>query len=349
MTTITPSPDPGDPYIADGLAALQDHLTQAARPAPTATPAGTVAVPADDVVSGEPAPVSRRVRRLRAEVAEAHQLAGLQEDDVPLLLDTPKVRKRRRKANEAARLHALSREPAQLAYSAAKARRRINIGLTVALVLALGWSTAGVQVFASDGADAWSPGWVFAWFVEPFMSIALLCFVAARAFFGTRGQPVKDPVLDRVERLFLFLTLGMNAFPYLPGVAEEFSFPRLVLHLLGPIVAYAVVTGWPRLLAQFAALDHGLPTSGPADPLTGPLTGLTYGANTAGPVRATPSPEVARLIERARELIAAGELPQAPSAYRLQRTLRCRMDDARMVRDHLSNPSSPPDPGMSRP
>ncbi|MEV7807540.1 hypothetical protein AB0O28_31790 [Microbispora sp. NPDC088329] len=265
---------------------------------------------------------TRRVQRLRAEVAEAHLLAGLQDDDAPLLLDTPKVRKRRKKAHEAARLHELSQQPVQLAYSAAKARRRVNVGLSIALALALGWSTAGVQLFAAEGAPAWSPSWLFAWFVEPFMSIALLCFVGARAYFGTRGQPADDRTLDRIEYVFVALTLGMNAFPHLPGVAEPFRFPSLVLHVLGPVVAYAVMTGWPRLLARFASLDHG-------------LTGLTYSANAHDPVRGI-GPEVARLIERARALIAVGELPAAPSAYRLQRILRCGMDDARAVRDALA-------------
>ncbi|GAA4215558.1 hypothetical protein [Microbispora amethystogenes] len=318
-TTPNPNPEPSPEEVSRGLAEIEQHLMRTAPTAPVPRPlAGGQDA---DRLPGE----TRRVRALRAEVAEAHLLAGLQDDDAPLLLDTPKVRKRRKKAQEAARLHELSQQPAQLAYTAAKARRRVNIGLTVALVLALGWSTAGVQVFASEGADPWSPGWLFAWFVEPFMSIALMSFVGAKAFFGTRGQPATDRVLDRIEYLFLALTLGMNAFPHLPGVADPFRFPSLVLHILGPIVAYAVVTGWPRLLARFASLDHG-------------LTGLTYGANADDPVRET-GPDVTALVERARALISAGELPPDPSAYRLRRVLRCGMDDARAVRDAL-NPST---------
>lgn len=330
VTPPVPAPMPDPEETSRGLAELEQHLRDQAPPAPVPAPAVE-----PTKASGE----TKRVRRLRGEVAEAHLLADLLDDDTPLLIDTPKVRKRRRKAEEAARLHALSRRPAQLAYTAAKARRRVNIGLAVALVLALGWSTAGVQVFASDGAAAWSPGWVFAWFVEPFMSIALLCFVGAKAFFGTRGQPAKDPVLNRIEFLFLSLTLGMNAFPYLPGVAEKFSFPRLVLHLLGPVVAYAVVAGWPRLLARFAALDHGL-TDG--DPVT-PLTVAAYSANTGpgdnhrkpfGGVRHGQSEDVHR--ERLRSLIASGQLPPRPSARQIQRSLGCATETASLLRDELA-------------
>ncbi|GAA1005456.1 hypothetical protein Aple_051020 [Acrocarpospora pleiomorpha] len=336
MPITTPDPTPPDPEeFTRGLAALERHLADAAAPTNTAVQ------PIHDapVVRGE----TRRVQRLRAQVAEAHLLADLQDDDIPLLLDSPKVRKRRRQAHEAARLHELSRQPAQLAYTASKARRRVNIGLTVALVLALGWSTAGVQVFASEGAPQWSPGWVFAWFVEPFMSIALLCFVGAKAFFGTRGQPANDRVLDRIEWLFLGLTLGMNAWPHLPWSlpeGEEFSFARLVLHILGPVVAYAVVTGWPRLLARFAALDHRL---------TNPLTVAAYSENTDpdrdhrkpfGGVRNGLSEGAHR--ERLRDLIASGQLPKQPSARAIQRALGCATETASRLRDELADPN--PDP-----
>jgi hypothetical protein len=339
MTIATPEPNPDD--IARGLVELERHLASQPPPVtnlnngnghPDLTPQGRRPGRADRKTSGQ----TRRVQRLSAQVAESHLLAELLADDTPLLIDSPKVRKQRRKATEAARLHALSRQPAQLAYTAAKARRRVNMGLTVALVLALGWSTAGVQVFAADGAPAWSPGWVFAWFVEPFMSIALLCFVGARAFFGTRHQPADDDVLSRIERLFLALTLGMNAFPYLPFVAEPFSFSRLVLHLLGPIVAYAVVTGWPRLLARFATLDHGLPGDDP----TAPLTVAAYSVNTGpggdhrkpfGGIRHGQSEDVHRA--RLRDLIDSGQLPPYPSARAIQRALGCATETASLLRD----------------
>ncbi|MFF4198269.1 hypothetical protein [Nonomuraea sp. NPDC001831] len=270
---------------------------------------------------------TKRVRRLRAEVAEARALATLQDDDTPLLLDTPRVRKRRKKAHEAARLHLLGQDPAMRAWQAARMRRLLVTAAMVALTLALAWSTAGVQHFAADGAKAWSPGWIFAWLVEPFMSLALLVVVGARAYLGTRGQPLNDPKLIRIEYQFLGLTLGMNAWPYLPWTDDDFTFSRLVLHTLGPVVAVAIVAALPIILAAFSRLDHAHAGGG--------LTGLTYSANTDDRVRRTAA-EVAPLIERAQILITAGTLPANPSAYKLQRALRCGMDDARTVRDALA-------------
>ncbi|WP_169948629.1 hypothetical protein [Microbispora sp. H11081] len=312
MNLTNPLPEPNPEEVSRGLAAIEQHLAQTA-PVPRPPVSRTGSVPGE----------TRRVQRLRAEVAEAQLLAGLQDDDAPLLLDTPRVRKRRKKAHEAARLHALGQDPAMRAWQASRMLRLLVTAALVSLALALGWSTAGVQSFAADGAASWSPGWLFAWLVEPFMSLALLVVVGARAYLGTRGQPLNDPKLIRIEYLFLGLTLGMNAWPHLPWAlpqGESFSLSRLVLHILGPVVAVAVVTALPIILAAFTTLDHRQ---------AGRLTGLTYSANAH-------SPEVARLIERAQALIATGELPTAPSAYRLQRILRCGMDDARAVRDALA-------------
>ncbi|MGJ6968920.1 hypothetical protein ACSDR0_44175 [Streptosporangium sp. G11] len=314
MTTPTPEPSPDD--VARGLAEFERHLAEQVPTLPEALPVES---------GGE----TKRVQRLRAEVAEAHQLAALQGDDAPLLLDTAKVRKRRKQAREAARLHELGQDPAMRAWQAARMRRLLVAVAMVSLTLALAWSTAGVQAFAAEDAPAWSPAWMFAWLVEPFMSMALLFVVGARAYLATRGQPIISRTLVRIEGLFLALTFGMNVWPYLPWSlpqGETFKVSGVVLHILGPTIAVAIVLALPIVLSAFAALDHSQGGGG--------LTGLTYSANAHDPVRA-PGPDVARLIDRARTLIAAGELPELPSAYRLQRALRCGMDDARVVRDAL--------------
>ncbi|MEU7913472.1 hypothetical protein [Microbispora bryophytorum] len=300
MTAAAPTPEPRPEDIERGLAELERHLAAQA-------PATEQPREADGV--------TKRVRRLRAEVAEAHLLAKLQDDDAPLLLDTPKVRKRRKAAYEAARLHELAQDPIMRAWQADRMRRLLLVAAMVSLTLALGWSTAGVQGFAAEGAPQWSPAWIFAWFVEPFMSLALLVVVGARAYMGTRGQPITSKTLTRIEWLFLALTLGMNAWPHLPGVVDEFTVSGLVLHILGPVVAVAVVTALPIILAAFAGLDHG------------PRTGPSYRANTG--------PDIDALAARARLLIASGELPPTPGADKIRRALGCGMDTARAVRDAL--------------
>ncbi|MEU8035730.1 hypothetical protein [Streptosporangium sp. NPDC049078] len=298
MSLTTPTPEPDD--VARGLAELE--LLANTTPAPSAV----------DTTLGE----TKRVRQLRAEVAEAHLLAQLQEDDTPLLLDTVKVRKQRKKAGEAARLHQLAQDPTMRAWQAARMRRLLVTGAMVALALAIAWSTVGVQKFAADDAAPWTPAWIIAWLVEPFLSLALMVVVGARAYAGAAGQPIESTTLQRIEWLFLALTLGMNAWPYLPGIAAEFSMSQLMLHMLGPIVTVAIVTALPIILAAFSNLDHGSPTGRGA-------TGGSYRAN------------VDALTARARALIAAGELPEQPSATRIRQALGCGTGPASAVRDAL--------------
>ncbi|GLZ15649.1 hypothetical protein Acsp04_58840 [Actinomadura sp. NBRC 104425] len=328
MNTQIPSagaPDPDD--VSRGLAELERHLAEVADA--TATDGAEL----EDAPSGE----TRRVRRLRAEVAEAHLLAELYQDDTPLTIDSPRVRKRRRKVAEAHRLHELSRDPRALAWQAARVRR-IAIGASMtALGLALGWSTVGVQAFAADGAPTGSAVWWFGWTVEPFLSLALLSIVGVRAFLGAHGQPVASRKLNWLEGLFLSLTVFMNAWPHLPGVADTFAVERLVVHLIGPIVAVAIVTGLPVILAALSRLDID-DLDAPYRPLTGP----EYRGNApTGPVVETDSGKAGRADEEADairqtlELIRSGELPENPSANAIRQRLGCGMTRARAIRDAL--------------
>ncbi|MFC3982828.1 hypothetical protein [Streptosporangium jomthongense] len=270
---------------------------------------------------------TRQVRQLRAKVAEARLLLDLQEDDAPLLLDTPKVRRRRRAAHEAARLHELAQDPVMRAWQASRTRRLLVTGAMVSLTLALGWSTAGVQEFAADGAPTWSPAWMSAWFVEPFVSLALLVVVGARAYLATRGRPLDDPKLARIEWLFLLMSLGMNAWPYLPwslADGEAFSVADLAMHLIGPVVAVTIVTALPIILAGFTALDHGRRYGG---------TGAEYRANavTRYPSAYTVAPDIEVLATRVRRMIEIGELPAEPGIHKIRKVLGCGTDTARDV------------------
>jgi hypothetical protein len=325
MNTIRADEPPDEPTpeeVERALAELEDHV---AEHAPDPEPS-TALVPLEGGMT-------KRVRQLRAEVAEAHLLAELQDDETPLLLDTKRVRKHQKRAAEAARLHQLAQDPMTRAYRVLRTRRRLIAVAMVALTLALAWSTAGVQAFASEGAEKWSPSWVFAWFVEPFMSLALLVVVGSRAYLATLSQPIESPTLVRIERLFLGLTLGMNAWPYMPWMVEEWSFSRLVLHVLGPIVAVAIVIALPIILAAFTRLDLGLSSRG--------ATGRSFRRNALGESGvesgATGLDEVEIKAIRIRRMINAGELPKEPGVEKIRTALSCATATARAVRDRLAD------------
>lgn len=233
---------------------------------------------------------TRRVRRRAAEHAEAHRLLALESDLAPFQVTTDKVRTRRKAVEQAAALWRLDRDPRVLAYRDSRMRRLVLAVALTSLTLALAWSTAGVQAFAAEGAPAGGPRWWFAWLAEPFCSLALLMVVAGRAYLTTRGHPLNDRAVDRTEWVFLGLTLGMNAWPHLPGVAADFTVSSLVLHLLGPIVAVAVVRCLPRLLAAFAGLTlPGADADAGAAPVTARGEGRTEAAS-GEPNQAAPMP-----------------------------------------------------------
>ena len=329
-TTPFPAPEPDD--VSRGLAELELYVARQT-PAPSTAPAAAAPV----VETG----LTKRVKRLHAQVAEARLLLGLQDDDTPLMVDSRKVRRRRRKSHEAARLFELAQDPAMQVYQTMRVRRLLVAVAMASLTLALAWSTAGVQRFAADGAGPGSPSWLFAWLVEPFLSLGLLLVVGARAYLGTRGTVLDHPTVRNIERLFLGLTVGMNAWPYLPIVAEKFSMARLVLHILGPIVAMAIVTALPVILAAFTTLDHPpIPDHHTARPASSPQGAPTVvdqqwstpdGASSEVFRGRTADEHRAEL----RRLIACGQLPPVPSARAIQNALRCREELSRVLRNEL--------------
>ncbi|MBB5852503.1 conjugal transfer protein TraI [Amycolatopsis umgeniensis] len=368
--------DNGDQEFSTGLAALEKHLADVAAqptdPAPPPDPPMPDEVPDNGPATSEVAgPVhrrpgrTRRVQRRIAEHAEAHQLLTLEHDDAPFEVTSDKVRARRKAVVEASRLWRLDRDPRVLAYRDARMVTLITRLALVSLVLALAWSTAGVQVFAAEGAAQWSPQWWFAWLVEPFCSLALLMVVGGKAYLATRGHEVADKGLDRAEWVFLSLTLGMNAWPHLPGITEEFTVSALVLHILGPIVAMAVVRALPRLLAAFRglALDLEDPPVTEPDPGTGAVTAVTAtGPPTEKPVpvRTAPARRSAPATRPARSTIPEPkrrDLTQLRAEFQkalvsrpdgfdpangasIMRTLKCAKKYANQLRDeHLNRPS----------
>lgn len=265
---------------------------------------------------------TRRVRKLASNVAEARQLVTLQEAAELTAAHSRRVLRTIRRGAEAAKLVRLRQHPAFVALATVRARMAVTTTGFVALVIALGWSTAGVQRFASSEAQQFSPQWWFAWCVEPFVALALLTVVAARAFLASRGQSVADPVVRRVEWLFLTATLLMNTWRYLPGVAAPFQFDQLIVHMLGPVVAVCVVTVLPVL---WVAIDHV-----PAPPSIRPPESTTAQRT---------DERVASAVARARELIQGGRLPPSPSANAVHKALGGAMDTARAVRDILRRSS----------
>ncbi|MFL6118753.1 conjugal transfer protein TraI [Actinophytocola sp.] len=282
---------------------------------------------------------TRRVRKLAGDVAEARQLVALQDSAELVYAHSQRVLRTIRRGAEAVKLVQLRQNPAFLALATVRARRTVTATGLAALVIALGWSTAGVQAFAAGNTPRFSAQWWFAWGVEPFVSLALLTIVIARAFLASRGQTITTPTVRRVEWLFLSATLLMNTWRHLPGVATPFRFDQLVIHMLGPIVAVCVVTVLPLLWVAIDNVPTRAPTTTPAED-TQPDNATKDGSK--DPTEDAPSgvdqraqERVAAALAKATALIHTGRLPPNPSANRLHKALGGAMDTARAVRDIL--------------
>ncbi|GAA3037589.1 hypothetical protein GCM10017559_76840 [Streptosporangium longisporum] len=330
-------PDPDD--VARGLAELELYTHTRDRflpvpiaPAPLAVPADVDPDETEDAENFEEEGETRRVRQLRARVAEAHRLVDLQRDEAPLLVDTDKVRKRRARVAEAARLHALAQDPHALAWSDARVRRTTTVMSMSAAVIALGVSSIGVQHSVAKGLKLaeGSIGWWAAFGVEPILSLPLLAAVTVQAYAAMRGRPVdrKSPEGRKVfkaEAFLLGMTLVLNCWPALQWTG--FDLLPLVVHSLGPLGAVTAIWLLPTLWKILSVLPVGEDDDR--------LTGLTYRENADSEAASSKAAKIAPLVERARTLIASGALPANPSANRIRTTLQCGMDDARDVRDAL--------------
>lgn len=299
-------PTPGD--IARGLAELERHI---AAEAPTAEPEpqSQALVPLE---GGE----TKRVHKLRAEVAEAHLLAELQDDETPFTLDTPKVRKLRQRTWEAARLHQLTQHPAALAYRDAKVRRVTTAMTMSAAAIALAVSSIGVQssVAKALGLTPADLGYWAAFGVEAVLSLPLLAAVGVQAYSAIRGRVVdrKSPEgkrLFRVELVLLALTLTLNCWP---AFKTDFDLLDLIVHSLGPVAAVLAVWVLPTLWKVLADL--------PVVWLSTPSVQPQYRGNAQDQYTLSTAP-VQVLADHIKHMIVSGELPPNPGIHKIRKAL----------------------------
>lgn len=366
MSTPTPMPTPEEPRddLAAELEAIEAYANgTGARPLDV--PAGAITTPAGLVVmpntpttpadQGEPLPTgrTRAVRRLAGEVAEARYLVALQGDDAPLSVESARVRRRRRAMREAATLHQLGQDSGAVAWQAARWRRVLTVLGVGALLAGLTWSTAGVHATAISSGAASSRGIasVLAWLIEPCISAVVLLCVGARGYLASRGRPLVSTTVSRIEFAALAGTLTLNTWPYLPLVAHRFVAVRLMVHMVGPLVAVGAVLALTVIWAALANLpldtadeDEGADRSEwttEADQ-GGYAPGPVAGSAPVGPVRSVRpiDPQARRTrpataeLERARDIARTAGRPV--TAEQLRVALRVGKVRARELRDTVN-------------
>lgn len=283
---------------------------------------------------------TKAVSNLARSIAEARRLRELQDDSTRFEVDSKKVDKARRRIFEHARLYEVAQNPGADAYRTSRVMRTVRRVLFAAMVFGLGWSATGVQHTAADGANAHQAAYWLAWFVDLSISSVVLACVFAKSHLSIHGQPLDSKVVTRIEVGALGLTLLLNIWPHLPGVAARFSMVQVILHTVGPLIAVAALYSISVLTDALAKLhrDSGakanalrVPTqgqprrAGSETHWTGSETQTTRGnARTGtGPVRRSGRPRRDRDADIARVLRAVenGVLSNPPTASQVMAAL----------------------------
>jgi hypothetical protein len=327
-TALPPPEPPREPSpeeVVRGLAAIEGHLADVA-PRPSAE-----LVVRGPEIDGQ----TKRVQRLREEVAEAHQLAELQDDETPFTLDTTRVRKLRRRTWEAARLHQLATHPAAVAYRDARVRRLTTRATFAAAGVALAISSIGVQHSVAEALTLapYSPGWWAAYGVEAVLSLPLLAAVGVQAYSAIRGRVVdrKSPEgrrLFRVELVLLSLTLVLNCWP---AFVLPLDVLKLIVHSLGPVAAVLAVWVLPTLWKILS----DLPTPWSSTTLSTTPVRPQYRENAQDQYDFSTAP-VRVLADHVQSLIDTGQMDPAPSIHKIRKALGVGSEKASEVQKILA-------------
>jgi hypothetical protein len=246
------------------------------------------------------------------------------------------------KAERAAARRRLTDNPHVRALRLARLRRARVTLLWLVLSGAMAVTAVNVQKFVAGTAPAWSPAWIVGWLVDPALSTLVVSLLLTRGDLAGR-----DTLAGRAKRLVTGVEVGALLACLLMNVSPEISahgrWESVTWHAIIPLTAVAAVLMIPHSQRRYADAITALVAT-VAYP---PPTPAAYRDNGTADDRVG-GPRVGHSVEeladRARALIAAGQLPPGPSATRLRTVLGCGTDTAREVRDLLAGPVSPLDP-----
>ncbi|WP_326945728.1 hypothetical protein OG439_40310 [Amycolatopsis sp. NBC_01307] len=195
-------------------------------------------------------PVSRRVRTLTTQLAEAHDV------------------------------HRLATDPLLGAVTADRFRTSITRTMWVFLAIGLGFTTTGVHDFLAGRLPASDPLWWGAWLAEPALAGILVTLLRWEAAMLTAGITVTDKPVKHLKRLLLGATLVANVWAGLAPADGKISTGMVFFHLVIPLVVFLLAEVMPIIQQHCTrAREHALTATPPAvtssDRPTRPVTAVT--------------------------------------------------------------------------
>ncbi|MFD7652925.1 hypothetical protein ACFV4N_02980 [Actinosynnema sp. NPDC059797] len=192
---------------------------------------------------------TRAVRRLRARLAESHQLHNLTSD--PLL-------------------HAVRLE---------RFRVSVTRSMWFFLALGLGFTTTGVHEFLAGHLAPVDGLWWGAWLVEPALAGILVTLLRWEAEMLSQGLAVDAAPVIWLKRLLLGATLITNVWSALRPPSGRVEYGVVFLHLVVPLVVFLIAEVMPviqhrcntardRVTAAVAPVPAAAPSTAPNTPRT---------------------------------------------------------------------------------
>jgi hypothetical protein len=177
---------------------------------------------------------TRTVQKLRARLAESHQLHDLTSD--PLL-------------------HAVRLE---------RFRVSVTRSMWFFLALGLGFTTTGVHEFLAGHLTPVAALWWGAWLVEPALAGILVTLLRWEAEMLTNGQAVDAAPVVWLKRLLLGATLITNVWSSLRPPSGHVEYGVVFLHVVVPLVVFLLAEVMPVIQHRCnAARDRVMATAAP--------------------------------------------------------------------------------------
>ena len=186
--------------------------------------------------TGDAGQPTRRVARLRAELAEAHDLHGLADDPH---LNNVQVERMRASTTR---------------------------GMWFFLALGLGFTTTGVHDALAGQLATTDPMWWGAWLVEPGLAGILVTLMRWEADTIARGVDITSDAIKRLKRLLLGTTLGLNVWSaFRPSGGHGLDAGLIAVHVVIPLVVYLLAEVMPAIQQHSNHARRATPP--PADPV----------------------------------------------------------------------------------
>ncbi|WP_158854421.1 hypothetical protein [Saccharothrix deserti] len=206
---------------------------------------------------------TRAVQKLRARLAESHQLHDLTSD--PLL-------------------HAVRLE---------RFRVSVTRSMWFFLALGLGFTTTGVHEFLAGHLSPADALWWGAWLVEPALAGILVTLLRWEAEMLSRGLDVDAAPVVWLKRLLLGAPLVTNVWSSLRPPSGQVEYGVVFLHVVVPLVVFLIAEVMPVIQHRCnAARDRVMADAGPrtTTPAATPVTSApTTAPSTAPAVPAAPA------------------------------------------------------------